>query len=74
LQGVDEPKKGSGLEFMYINVKDEYRDGKVFDVNYSVAFSVLTFISAKSVLWIVLCHPLLFDVFQQIVEQVYFRC
>jgi ABC-type transport system involved in cytochrome c biogenesis ATPase subunit len=29
LQGVDEPKKGSGLEFMYINVKDEYRDGKL---------------------------------------------
>lgn len=26
LQGVEDPKKGSGLEFTYINVKDEYRD------------------------------------------------
>lgn len=28
LQGVDEPKKGIGLEYYYLNVKDEYRDGK----------------------------------------------
>jgi len=27
LQGATEVKKGSGLEFMYVNVKDEYRDG-----------------------------------------------
>lgn len=27
LQGVEEPKKGSGLEYYYIDVKDEYRDG-----------------------------------------------
>ncbi|XP_041376255.1 cytoplasmic dynein 1 light intermediate chain 2-like isoform X2 [Gigantopelta aegis] len=26
LQGTDEPKKGSGLEYYYIDVKDEYRD------------------------------------------------
>ncbi|XP_046578274.1 LOW QUALITY PROTEIN: cytoplasmic dynein 1 light intermediate chain 2-like [Haliotis rubra] len=26
LQGVEEPKKGSGLEYYYIDVKDEYRD------------------------------------------------
>ena len=29
MQGVEEPKKGSGLEFTYINVKDEYRDGEL---------------------------------------------
>lgn len=28
LQGLEEPKKGSGLEYYYIDVKDEYRDGK----------------------------------------------
>ncbi|XP_045193995.2 cytoplasmic dynein 1 light intermediate chain 2-like [Mercenaria mercenaria] len=26
LQGVEEPKKGIGLEYYYLNVKDEYRD------------------------------------------------
>ncbi|XP_063239700.1 cytoplasmic dynein 1 light intermediate chain 2 [Bacillus rossius redtenbacheri] len=26
LQGVEDPKKGSGLEFAYIDVRDEYRD------------------------------------------------
>ncbi|XP_078335551.1 cytoplasmic dynein 1 light intermediate chain 2-like isoform X10 [Crassostrea virginica] len=26
LQGVEEPKKGSGLEYYYIDVKDDYRD------------------------------------------------
>lgn len=29
LQGVEDPKKGSGLEYAYIDVKDEYRDGKI---------------------------------------------
>lgn len=28
LQGVEEPRKGIGLEYYYLNVKDEYRDGK----------------------------------------------
>ena len=28
LQGNEEPKKGSGLEYMYLDVKDDYRDGK----------------------------------------------
>lgn len=28
LQGVEDPKKGSGLEYAYIDVKDEYRDGE----------------------------------------------
>jgi hypothetical protein len=31
LQGNEDPKKGSGLEYLYINVKDEYRDGE-FDL------------------------------------------
>ena len=30
LQGIEEPKKGIGLEYYYLNVKDEYRDG-IFD-------------------------------------------
>jgi GTPase SAR1 family protein len=29
LQGVEDPKKGSGLEYAYIDVRDEYRDGKL---------------------------------------------
>lgn len=28
LQGVENPKKGSGLEYAYIDVRDDYRDGK----------------------------------------------
>lgn len=28
LQGVEDPKKGAGLEYAYIDVRDEYRDGK----------------------------------------------
>ena len=28
MQGAEDPKKGAGLEYMYIDVKDEYRDGK----------------------------------------------
>ena len=28
LQGTEETKKGSGLEYMYIDVKDDYRDGR----------------------------------------------
>lgn len=27
LQGVEDPTKGSGLEYAYIDVRDEYRDG-----------------------------------------------
>lgn len=29
LQGVEDPKKGSGLEYAYIDVRDEYRDGNI---------------------------------------------
>ena len=28
LQGNEDPRKGSGLEYTYIDVKDEYRDGE----------------------------------------------
>lgn len=34
LQGVEDPKKGSGLEYAYIDVRDEYRDGE-FNLKYS---------------------------------------
>ena len=27
LQGIEDPKKGCGLEYAYIEVRDEYRDG-----------------------------------------------
>lgn len=27
LQGVENPKKGAGLEYAYIDVRDDYRDG-----------------------------------------------
>ena len=27
LQGNEDPKKGAGLEYGYINVRDEYREG-----------------------------------------------
>lgn len=30
LQGVENPKKGSGLEYAYIDVRDDYRDGEFF--------------------------------------------
>lgn len=40
LQGVDEPKKGTGLEYYYIDVKDEYRDGKsVF--YYAITYDII---------------------------------
>lgn len=29
LQGNVDPKKGSGLEYGYIDVRDEYRDGSI---------------------------------------------
>lgn len=29
LQGVEDPKKGSGLEYAYIDVRDDYRDGEL---------------------------------------------
>jgi ABC-type polar amino acid transport system ATPase subunit len=28
IQGNEDPKKGAGLEYHYIDVRDEYRDGK----------------------------------------------
>lgn len=34
LQGVEDPTKGSGLEYAYIDVRDEYRDGKDCSVFY----------------------------------------
>ena len=28
IQGNEDPKKGAGLEYHYIDVRDEYRDGE----------------------------------------------
>jgi len=30
LQGVEDQKKGSALEFMYVTVRDEYGDGELY--------------------------------------------
>lgn len=35
LQGVEDPKKGSALEYAYIDVRDEYRDGKYISSEFS---------------------------------------
>jgi len=46
LQGVEDPKKGSGLEFAYIDVRDDYRDGsykdRCFDSCLMLQYSVNT--------------------------------
>lgn len=42
LQGVEDPKKGSGLEYAYIDVRDDYRDGKYkYLVFNTIQFSLL---------------------------------
>jgi len=38
LQGVEEPRKGIGLEYYYLNVKDEYRDGELYSLVYCYLF------------------------------------
>lgn len=40
LQGVEDPKKGSGLEYAYIDVRDDYRDGKS---NFSAYYFSINF-------------------------------
>lgn len=42
LQGVEDPTQGSGLEYAYIDVRDEYRDGKsryMLNLQYYKIFS-----------------------------------
>lgn len=34
LQGVEDPKKGAGLEYAYIDVRDEYRDGELTQMTF----------------------------------------
>ena len=34
LQGNEDPKKGAGLEYGYIDVRDEYRDGNFSPESY----------------------------------------
>ena len=42
LQGNEDPKKGSGLEYGYIDVRDEYREGE--KINFFLAIiSYFTF-------------------------------
>ena len=39
LQANEDPKKGAGLEYGYIDVRDEYRDGKkLFSWNFTRNF------------------------------------
>lgn len=38
LQGVEDPTKGSGLEYAYIDVRDEYRDGNFLNITYFYHF------------------------------------
>lgn len=42
LQGNVDPKKGSGLEYAYIDVRDEYRDGKSSFIKCQEFFVLLT--------------------------------
>jgi len=39
LQGIEDQKKGSALEFMYVTVRDEYGDGAL--VHFSISTQVL---------------------------------
>lgn len=36
LQGVEDPTKGSGLEYAYIDIRDEYRDGKCIKTGFFI--------------------------------------
>ena len=51
LQGVEEPKKGIGLEYYYLNVKDEYRDGKISDLFLCFLCRYLFCRSIKKISW-----------------------
>ena len=52
LQGNVDPKKGSGLEYAYIDVRDEYRDGKLTALlKIFVLFSTLFFIFFLFINW-----------------------
>lgn len=46
LQGVEDPKKGSGLEYAYIDVRDEYRDGSYIEQFHFIAAT--TFVYSRS--------------------------
>ena len=51
LQGVEEPKKGIGLEYYYLNVKDEYRDGKISDLFLIFMPVPYLFVHLKKLSW-----------------------
>ena len=50
LQGNEDPKKGAGLEYGYIDVRDEYRDGNFSPESYY--FDQLIYTIKKSIKWI----------------------
>ena len=43
LQGNEDPKKGSGLEYGYIDVRDEYREGEKYKLFFQLLFLILLF-------------------------------
>ena len=47
LQGNEEPKKGSGLEYMYLDVKDDYRDGKHITPCHTSTFTSFPTVSSQ---------------------------
>lgn len=49
LQGVEDPKKGSALEYAYIDVRDEYRDGKLPNVFFF--FVALRKLGSSKTVW-----------------------
>lgn len=52
LQGNDDPKRGAGLEYHYIDVKDDDRDGKSQVENSSTSRSMSTLDTPKLGVWI----------------------
>lgn len=45
LQGADHNKKGRGLEYLYLNVHDEDRDGEFTCCSFSVITAVAIFVN-----------------------------
>ena len=45
LQGNEDPKKGAGLEYGYIDVRDEYRDGKLGFSEILITLTIVSIIS-----------------------------
>ena len=50
LQANEDPKKGAGLEYGYIDVRDEYRDGKSFLIFFIKSTFTIVHIGSGSLL------------------------